>query len=118
MLIWTATESCATIMCSSIPILRPLYIRIRYGKNGKNSSAGSGGASYKLPLYGSGRTFGKFSKSGRDPSDIESSNVSYPRTVINPGTNNRSSDNILEGAATIERTDEISVSYEQFAGKV
>jgi hypothetical protein len=41
----------------------------------------------------------------------------YPETMITPGTKNGSKEDILSGAAGIERTDEISVSYEQFPGK-
>lgn len=111
MLIWSATESCVTIMCSSIPILRPLYVRIRYGENGKSSS--SGNTSYKLPMYGSGRKYGRLSKSGHEPSEVEANDVSYPSTVINFGTSNKSNEDILRGAAGIKKTDEISVSYEQ-----
>ena len=40
MLIWSATESTATIMCSSIPVLRPLYVRFRYGSKGDSSTGG------------------------------------------------------------------------------
>lgn len=62
MLIWSATENTVTIMCASIPVLRPLYVRFRYGSKGDSngSASGAGGASvgnrrnssYKLPLYG------------------------------------------------------------------
>lgn len=65
MLIWSATENTVTIMCASIPVLRPLYVRFRYGSKGDSSGSGSAGAglsggaaggrrnsSYKLPLYG------------------------------------------------------------------
>ncbi|KAF5660720.1 integral membrane protein pth11 [Fusarium denticulatum] len=57
MLTWSATESTVTIMCSSIPVLRPLYVRFRYGSQGDSSGAAS---SYKLPMYGnhSGRRYG------------------------------------------------------------
>lgn len=41
----------------------------------------------------------------------------YPKTVISPGTHNGSNEDILRGAAGIERTDEISVSYEQYTRK-
>ncbi|KAE8350679.1 hypothetical protein BDV28DRAFT_159401 [Aspergillus coremiiformis] len=107
MLIWSATESCVTIMCSSIPVLRPLYIRVRYGKEGKNTSN-----SYQLPLYGSRRKYGRFSRFGVDPSAGESSSGSYQAAVMKYHTSNVSDENILWAAAGIERTDEISVSYE------
>ncbi|CAI7624748.1 unnamed protein product [Penicillium glandicola] len=115
MLIWSATESCVTIMCSSIPVLRPLYIRVKYGKDGNSSS--SGNTSYKLPMYGSGRKWGKFSKSGLESSTDERG-PTFHTTVMKNSAENASNENILRGAAGIERTDEISVSYEQFGKKV
>ncbi|SPJ78255.1 uncharacterized protein FTOL_06644 [Fusarium torulosum] len=45
MLLWFATESTVTIMCSSIPVLRPLYVRFRYGIQDESSRDNS----YKLP---------------------------------------------------------------------
>ncbi|RYC93601.1 hypothetical protein BFJ63_vAg3581 [Fusarium oxysporum f. sp. narcissi] len=65
MLIWSATESTVTIMCSSIPVLRPLYVRFRYGSQGDSSGAAS---SYKLPMYGnySGRKYGNSSMPGTE----------------------------------------------------
>lgn len=116
MLIWSATESCVTIMCSSIPVLRPLYVQIKYGKDGKSGS--SGNTSYKLPMYGSGKRWGKFSRSGLESSVDERHSTTYQTTVMKSSTANTSDENILRGAAGIERTDEISVSYEQFGKKV
>ncbi|KAB5533538.1 hypothetical protein GE09DRAFT_1291621 [Coniochaeta sp. 2T2.1] len=52
MLIWSATESTVTIMCSSIPVLRPLYVQIRYGSKNDSSSAGEDSSPYRLPMYG------------------------------------------------------------------
>ncbi|KAJ5975539.1 hypothetical protein N7481_009246 [Penicillium waksmanii] len=117
MLIWSATESLFTIMCSSIPVLRPLYIRVRYGKDGKDSSIGNSGdkTSYKLPMYGSGaRKYGKFSISNPNDSVLEPKNS----TIVKYHSRDTSDENILQGAAGIERTDEISVSYERFDSKV
>lgn len=116
MLIWSATESLVTIMCSSIPILRPLYVQVRYGKDGKNSSSHDNNTSYKLPLYGNNRKYGILSKPGRDLSGLDTSDISCARTVVNPEPSNKSDEDILvRDAAGIERTDEISVSYEQCA---
>ncbi|KAJ5519625.1 hypothetical protein N7463_000078 [Penicillium fimorum] len=114
MLIWSATESCVTIMCSSIPVLRPLYIRVKYGKDGKSSS--SENTSYKLPIYGNGRRRGQFSKSGLESSANERSSTCHT-TVMKNSTENTSNENILRGAAGIERTDEVSIMYEQFGKK-
>lgn len=103
-------------MCSSIPVLRPLYLRIRYGPEGKDSSPGN--TSYKLPMYGSGRKHGSLSKSGLEQSINEASGKSFPEhTVVRYNTNNTSDENILQGAAGIERTDEYSVGYEPCAKK-
>ncbi|CAG8185244.1 unnamed protein product [Penicillium salamii] len=115
MLIWSATESCVTIMCSTIPVLRPLYVRIKYGKDGKSSSS-SGNTSYKMPMYGTNRKWGKFSKSDVE-SSAEPDEISYQTSVMKHGPRNSSDENILRGAAGIERTDEISVSYEQYSTK-
>ncbi|CAI7629589.1 unnamed protein product [Penicillium bialowiezense] len=115
MLIWSATESCVTIMCSSIPVLRPLYVRVKYGKDGKSSSS-SGNTSYKMPMYGSNRKWGKFNRSDLESSG-EPDDISYQTTVMKHGPRNSSDENILRGAAGIERTDEISVSYEQCGKK-
>lgn len=103
-------------MCSSIPVLRPLYVRVRYGKDG-NSSSSSGNTSYKMPMYGSNRKWGKFSKSDLE-SSVEPGGIAYQTTVTEHGPRNASDENILRGAAGIERTDEISVSYEQYGKKI
>ncbi|KAL5334687.1 hypothetical protein BJX70DRAFT_377428 [Aspergillus crustosus] len=119
MLIWSATESCATIMCSSIPVLRPLYTRIKYGKSGKGSSGGEN-SSYQLPMYGGSRRYGRFSsKEGMKTTDLGTVNdASYHQgTVITHQNQNASNEDILSGAAGIERTDEVIVTYEQFARK-
>lgn len=116
MLIWSATESCVTIMCSSIPVLRPLYVRIRHGKDGKDSSTGD--TSYKLPMYANGhRKYGMLSKTGNEHSGNEP-DVTYQQTVSKYGGGNNSDENILRGAAGIERTDEVVVSYEPRDGKL
>ena len=112
MLIWSATESCVTIMGSTIPVLRPLYIYIKYGPDGTSSS--SGDTSYRLPLYGSGRDRSRFSKSGLESRVDERGTTTHHPAVMNNNPENTSNENILRGAAGIERTDEVSVSYEQF----
>lgn len=121
MLIWSATESCVTIMCSTIPVLRPLYIRVRYGKDGKDGSSGDN--SYKLPIYGSAgqnsssKHYGQLSKYGFNNSVMETKSFDQ-QTVIQTTRTNDSDEVILRSPARIERTDEISVSYEAFGDKV
>ncbi|KAL4967609.1 uncharacterized protein BDV14DRAFT_188364 [Aspergillus stella-maris] len=107
MLIWSATKSCATIMCSFIP-------------DGTGSS--SGNSSYKLPLYARTRNYGKLTNEGLGISHLSTIDPSYANVTVSYGTinheNNTSNEDILRGALGIERTDEISVSYEQFARKL
>ncbi|CAG1969855.1 unnamed protein product [Fusarium graminearum] len=109
MLIWSATESTATIMCSSIPVLRPLYVRFRYGSKGDSSGENS---SYKLPMYGnhSGKKYGTGSRT-----DVPAGPSHQTVIAFNP--NNASDESILRDAKTqnagggITRTDEVSISY-------
>lgn len=118
MLIWSATESCVTIMCSTIPVLRPLYSRIKYGKDGKSST--SGNSSYKLPMYlNRSKNNGGTSKSRFDTSIINPNRSSRQATAMPYSTTNTSNENILHGAADIEieRTDEFVVTYERFDKK-
>ncbi|KAM0329631.1 hypothetical protein ACHAPQ_006700 [Fusarium lateritium] len=110
MLIWSATESTVTIMCSSIPVLRPLYVRFRYGSQGESSHDNS----YKLPMYGnhSGRKYGNDSIPGTGTNGGPSH-----RTVVTYNANNASDESILRDTKTqndisgIRRTDEVSISY-------
>ncbi|KAJ3538562.1 hypothetical protein NM208_g5860 [Fusarium decemcellulare] len=114
MLIWSATESLVTIMCSSIPVLRPLYVRFKYGSKGDSSGASGANSSYKLPMYGnhSGRRYGQGSTAG-----IEQPAPSH-QTQITYNANNASDESILRDtkaqygiSSAIKRTDEVSVSY-------
>ncbi|KAH7123484.1 hypothetical protein B0J13DRAFT_455919 [Dactylonectria estremocensis] len=115
MLIWSATESTVTIMCSSIPVLRPLYVRFRYGSKGDSTGASAGNTSYRLPMYGnhSGRKYGLGSNAG-----IEAQAGPAHQTHITYNANNASDESILRDTKAqnannkgIKRTDEVSVSY-------
>ncbi|KAH7191822.1 uncharacterized protein B0J16DRAFT_50431 [Fusarium flagelliforme] len=105
MLIWSATESTATIMCSSIPVLRPLYVRFRYGSKGDSST---GGSSYNLKKYGN--------HSSKNGTGTGANAGPSHQTVIAYGAN-ASDESILRDAKNlndaggIRRTDEISISY-------
>ncbi|KAJ5681586.1 uncharacterized protein N7477_001526, partial [Penicillium maclennaniae] len=81
-----------------------------HGKDGKSGS--SGNADYKLPKYRnhSTRKYGKLSISGPDHSNCGT----YPKMVISYNTRNTSDETIIREPKGIARTDEISVSYEQF----
>ncbi|KAL2793286.1 hypothetical protein BJX66DRAFT_306446 [Aspergillus keveii] len=129
MLIWSAAESCATIMCSSIPVLRPLYTRVRYGSKG--SSAGTGDSSYQLPMYARKKHYAGFSSDKSDfrPSELDGTTTTdlgidtyHQKTVIShshpTSGGNGSNEDILRGAAGIERTDEVQVTYERFERKM
>ncbi|RYP36166.1 hypothetical protein DL767_003498 [Monosporascus sp. MG133] len=109
MMLWSATETLVTIMCSSIPVLRPLYVRMKYGSKDESSS---NSRSYNLNQYGNrksalGSTGGIGKQSGTS------------RTVVAFNGGNASEEAILrdtkdqnDAAGGIKRTDEISVSYE------
>lgn len=116
MLIWSATESTVTIMCSSIPVLRPLYVRFRYGSKGDSSGANS---SYKLPMYGnnSAKKYGLGSTAG-----VEAKATPSHQTSITYNANNASDESILRDTKALEnmsggikRTDEVSISYAAYA---
>jgi hypothetical protein len=104
MLIWSATESTVTIMCSSIRVLRPLYVRVRYGS--KDDSSSGQNSSYKLPMYGNHSA--RKSAAGTEPK-VNSSH----RTVITYNADNASDESILRDAkpGVIRRTDHVDVSY-------
>lgn len=110
MLIWSATESTATIMCSSIPVLRPLYGRFRYGSKGSDSGGSSG---YKLPIYGNHSA--KKHNTGTDTGD----NSGPSRQTVIAYNANASDESILRDTEKqnendrggIRRTDEIFISY-------
>ncbi|RKU44005.1 hypothetical protein DL546_007104 [Coniochaeta pulveracea] len=122
MLIWSATESTVTIMCSSIPVLRPLYVRFRYGSRGEGSSGH--GSSYKLPMYAnrSFRPHGHLHDS--HPGPKAHTNASR-HAVVAYNTNNRSDESILretkgQNGVTggITKTDQVEVRYEVYSRPV
>lgn len=115
MLIWSATESLVTLMCSSIPVLRPLYVRIKYGSKGDSSNNSN---SYNLPQYSS-RKYALGSNGG----GIGQRSGNH-RAVITYNKDNASDETILrdtkldnDTSGGIKRTDEISVSYEAYNKK-
>lgn len=113
MLIWSATESTVAIMCSSIPVLRPLYVRFRYGSEG-DSSSGQNSSSYKPPMYGnhSARKYG--------PGSTPGSETPSHRAVITYNADNASDESILRETKVqgIRRTDQVDVSYERIVSRI
>ncbi|KAJ6172590.1 hypothetical protein N7470_001657 [Penicillium chermesinum] len=116
MLIWSATESTATIMCSTIPVLRPLYVRIRYNKKDGKSDPSSENNAYKIPLYSSGRKYSKFSVSGVDRSTIHQYPERYGKNVIACSTTNASDEAIIRDDTGITVTEHVSVRRDSFGG--
>ncbi|RYP18470.1 hypothetical protein DL765_003924 [Monosporascus sp. GIB2] len=111
MLLWSATESLVMLMCSSIPVLRPLYVRFKYGSKGERSS---NSRSYSLNRY-SHRT------DALGPSSGIGQQSGTNRTVVTFNGDNASEEAILrdtgdqnKAAGGIKRTDEISISYETY----
>jgi hypothetical protein len=110
MLLWSSSEVCLTVVCACIPILRPLYVRIKYGSRGDSSAKNS----YPLDEY-----------SKRGPSGNLSQNKIYMgpggsilQTTVRMGSDTASEDTILHGVnnntwdsdAGIKRTRDITVT--------
>jgi hypothetical protein len=122
MLIWSATESTVTIMCSSIPVLRPLYVRFRYGSKGESSSGH--GSAYRLPMYGNHSARQQGQRHESQPGLKAHTDVSH-HAVITYNANNASDESILREtkarsgvAGGITRTDQVEVSYEVYSKPV
>ena len=62
-------------------------------------------------MYAS-RKYGRLSRSGRDASALDTTNDTSHELVGKFSTRNTSNEDILRGAAAIERTDEITINYE------
>lgn len=99
MLIWSSSEICLTIICASIPVLRPLYVRIAYGSYGDSSTA-SGGRSYQLNDHshskkGSGAGH-RYAKKGSTSSRVYvGSGTSALQTTAKMASDNASEETIL-----------------------
>lgn len=100
-------------MCSTIPVLRPLYVRIRYNKDSSGGGT-SENPSYKLPMYGSGRKYGKLSISGIDNSTIHQYSGDFQKSVIVRTTRNASDEAIARDHTGITVTEDIHVQREPF----
>jgi hypothetical protein len=117
MLIWSSSEVCLTIVCACIPILRPLYVRLKYGSRGDSS----GKNSYPLNDYS------KSKDSRRYVENPSSSNKIYMgpggsilQTTIRMGSDTASEETILHGTNNhtwdsetgIKRTRDVVVTVE------
>lgn len=126
MLIWSATESLVTIMCSTIPVLRPLYVQFKYGSQGDSSAnTGNNKSSYNMPMYPNRSKYGTGSRFGNSVSagtDLPSEGGRHQATVATAyPIGNDSDESILRSTRaenmadlSIKRTDEVSVSYENY----
>jgi hypothetical protein len=84
MLLWSTTEILVTIICACVPVLRPLYVKIR---RGGSRSESSNGPSFPLHGYAASRKFlgtfggggGTAKKSGASASSDKS------RVYLGPG---------------------------------
>jgi len=114
MLLWSSSEVCLTIVCACIPVLRPLYVRLKYGSRGDSS----GKNSYPLNDYSK-------SKDSRGLADSQSGNKIYMgpggsilQTTVRMGSDTASEETILHGVnnntwdseAGIKRTRDITVT--------
>lgn len=122
MLLWSSTEVLVTIICACIPVLRPLYVKFKYGSRGDSSSS----PSYPLSNYRRKSYGGRFAggddalESGTDRiySGPEEGNL---QTKVKMGSENASDESILRDRTFpiqtfelvdqpgIKRTDEIRV---------
>ncbi|KAI0595397.1 hypothetical protein F4775DRAFT_605054 [Biscogniauxia sp. FL1348] len=99
LLIWSATEGLVTIMCSSIPVLRPLYVRVKYGSKGDSSSNSRG---YPLPEYGPNSKHNT-NNGVKNTANSNNNNVyigpskSNYRSEVNASPGNSSEESILRG---------------------
>ncbi|KAI1075005.1 hypothetical protein F5B20DRAFT_573723 [Whalleya microplaca] len=116
MLIWSETEGLVTIMCSSIPVLRPLYVRVKYGSRGDSSS---NSRSYPLDSRHKGDEH-RGHPTGNDTKVFTGPGKESFRSEVGALPNNSSEESILRDIREqnknsklggIQRTDEISVSY-------
>ena len=55
MLLWSTTEILVTIVCACVPVLRPLYVKIRRGGSRSESSNGPGVPLHGYPRAGRGK---------------------------------------------------------------
>lgn len=53
MLIYSGTENFVTIMCASIPVLRPLYMKLRDRSQNESTDESAGRGGYKMRRFGS-----------------------------------------------------------------
>jgi hypothetical protein len=114
MLIWSSSEVCLTIVCACIPVLRPLYVRIRYGSRGEPSSKGS----YPLKEYTKSKNSRGFDATQSGNKIYMGPGASVLQTTVRMGSDAASEETILNGVnnntwdneAGIKRTRDITIT--------
>ncbi|KAI0476495.1 hypothetical protein GGR56DRAFT_475523 [Xylariaceae sp. FL0804] len=133
LLLWSTTETVVTIICATVPVLRPLYSKMRYGSKGSsNDPAGS----YQLPSYNKNDSNNIHQRnrsrvkslnlwSTNDGGDSKNGGLGHQTLVKYGGAalaNNTSDESILRDSKkqnggssstsnAIHRVDEVSISY-------
>jgi hypothetical protein len=114
MLLWSSSEVCLTIVCACIPVLRPLYVRVRYGSKGESSSKDS----YPLREYTKSKNSRGFGTAQPDNKVYMGPGGSILQTTVRMGSDAASEETILNGVnnntwdneAGIKRTRDITVT--------
>lgn len=91
MLIWSSSEVCLTIVCACIPVLRPLYVRIKYGSRGDST----GKHSYPLHEYSESKRSKGTGESGKESKIYMGPGGSLLQTTVRMGSDAASEETIL-----------------------
>ena len=91
MLLWSSTEVFLTIVCACVPVLRPLYVRIRYGTRGDSS----GQNSYPLKDYSKSKSSRGMDGSRRSEKIYMGPGESVLQTTVRMGSDTASEETIL-----------------------
>ena len=108
MLLWSSGEICLTVICACIPVLRPLYTRLRYGHNDdstKHSYPLSNYSNLKNPTSGSDGAY-----AGNDPY-IGASGPKFQTTVNSGGK--QSTDGVMREYIEQHGTPDAKVDVEK-----
>nr|RBR01100.1 hypothetical protein FVER53263_10593 [Fusarium verticillioides] len=108
--IWTASEVTATIVCLTLPALRPLYKKIR---NQESSSAGY--QQHDDSIYANSSAYPLGSLRGNIADDGKGSNLTKIEASILASKNDSDEAILLQGSTegNIVRTREVSISYRE-----
>jgi hypothetical protein len=91
MLLWSSTEVFLTIVCACVPVLRPLYVRIKYGSHGDSS----GQKSYPLKDYSKSKSSHGMDGSKKSEKIYMGPGESVLQTTVRMGSDTASEETIL-----------------------